>query len=379
MAPPCCRQVNLNLPVPLAERLRETIRREGAITFHEWMKAALYDPEGGYYRRPDLARWGREADYRTSPERSDLFAATFARYFAKLYEDLDRPGDWTIVEGGAGDGRFALGVLRTLSDRFPAVFEATRYAVYDSSDDALARARERLKGFGERVTFYSAFELLPRGRGIYFSNELLDAFPVHRVILGAEGLSELYVTVGANGEFEWTTGQMSAPQLAEFCAVYAPDLEQGQIIEINLEIDEWLSNVVRQLDDGFIVTVDYGAEGGELYDPQQRPNGTLRGFSRHGFVDDVLVHPGECDITSSINWTQVKRNGEALGLKVVEFSGQDQFLLNAGLLEEMQYLLSKAGTEAEKLSLTTGAREMILPGGMASSFQVLVQQKVCGP
>jgi SAM-dependent MidA family methyltransferase len=125
--------------------------------------------------------------------------------------------------------------------------------------------------------------------------------------------------------------------------------------------------------------VDYGAEGGELYDPQQRPNGTLRGFSRHGFVDDVLVHPGECDITSSINWTQVKRNGEALGLKVVEFSGQDQFLLNAGLLEEMQYLLSKAGTEAEKLSLTTGAREMILPGGLASSFQVLVQQKVCGP
>jgi SAM-dependent MidA family methyltransferase len=379
MAPPCCRQVNLNLPVPLAERLRETIRREGAITFHEWMKAALYDPEGGYYRRPDLARWGREADYRTSPERSDLFAATFARYFAKLYEDLARPGDWTIVEGGAGDGRFALGVLRTLLDRFPAVFEATRYAVYDSSDDALVRVRERLKGFGERVTFYSAFELLPRGRGIYFSNELLDAFPVHRVILGAEGLSELYVTVGANGEFEWTTGQMSAPQLAEFCAVYAPDLEQGQIIEINLEIDEWLSNVVRQLDDGFIVTVDYGAEGGELYDPQQRPNGTLRGFSRHGFVDDVLVHPGECDITSSINWTQVKRNGEALGLKVVEFSGQDQFLLNAGLLEEMQYLLSKAGTEAEKLSLTTGAREMILPGGMASSFQVLVQQKVCGP
>lgn len=378
MSPPCCRQVNLNLPVPLAERLRETIRREGAITFHEWMKAALYDPEGGYYRRPDLARWGREADYRTSPERSDLFAATLARYFAKLYEELDRPGDWTIVEGGAGDGRFALGVLRTLSDRFPAVFEATRYAVYDSSDDALARARERLKGFGERVAFSSDSGRLPRTRGIYFSNELLDAFPVHRVILRAEGLSEFYVTVGSNGEFEWTTGQLSTPRLAEFCAVYAPGLEQGQIIEIKPGIDEWLSSIVRRLDDGFIVTVDYGAEAGELYDPRQRPSGTLRGFSRHGFVDDVLDHPGECDITSSVNWTQVRREGEALGLQVVEFSRQDKFLLNAGLLEEMQYLLSKAATEAEKLSLTTSAREMILPGGMASSFQVLVQRKV-GP
>ena len=364
-----------NRHLSLAARLREKIRRDGAITFHEWMKSALYDPEVGYYRRPDLRRWGREGDYRTSPERSDLFAATFGRYFARLYEDLAEPEDWTIVECGAGDGRFALGVLQTLSDRFPAVFEATRYAVYDSSDDALTRARERLQGFGERVTFYSEFERLPRGRGIYFSNELLDAFPVHRVIMDADGLSEFYVTTDLNGEFDWTTSQLSTPLLAEFCAAYAPDLEQGQILEINLEIDGWLAGIAGKLDHGFIVTVDYGAEAGELYDPRVRPSGTLRGFSRHGFVDEMLAHPGECDLTASVNWTQIKRTGELLGLKVVEFSRQDKFLLNAGLLEELECLVGKARGEAEKLTLTTGAREMILPGGLASSFQVLVQKK----
>src|SRR5687767_15570306 len=99
------------------------------------MRAALYDPAGGYYQRSDLERWGREGDYRTSPERSELFAATFARYFAKLFEELQRPEEWSIVECGAGDGRFAASVLRALANRFPRVFAATRYLVYEVSED----------------------------------------------------------------------------------------------------------------------------------------------------------------------------------------------------------------------------------------------------
>jgi SAM-dependent MidA family methyltransferase len=89
-----------------------------------------------------------------------------------------------------------------------------------------------------------------------------------------------------------------------------------------------------------------------------------------------LVQPGECDITASVNWTQVKSTGERVGLKVVEFASQDKFLLSAGLLAELEHQLGVAQTEAERAALTTGARDMILPGGMASSFQVLVQRRV---
>src|SRR5262245_22934772 len=120
------------------------------------MKAALYDPDGGYYRRSDRRRWGREGDYRTSPERSELFAATFARYFAGLSDE-----SLTIVECGAGDGSFAAGVLSTLRE--------LRYVVYDVSEDALGRARERLAEFGDRVEFYSDWDLVSVKRGIYFA------------------------------------------------------------------------------------------------------------------------------------------------------------------------------------------------------------------
>lgn len=342
-----------------------------AITFYDWMKAALYDPANGYYQRSDRERWGRAGDYRTSPERSGLFAATFARYFARLYEELGRPREWTIVECGAGRGDFAFGVLDTLARQFSLVFEATRYVVYDVSRDALRRTQERLDDFGDRIRFVSDWSQIQVENGIFFSNELLDAFPVHRVVQTDQGLAELYVDGSS-----WVQGPLSTPRLAEFCAQYAPELAAGQVIEINLEIDDWFARVAGKLANGFVITVDYGADSAELYDARLRPNGTLRGLRRHEFVDDVLAQPGECDITASVNWTQVKTTGERVGLKVVEFASQDKFLLNAGLLAELERQLNLAKTEAERAALTTGARDMILPGGMASSFQVLVQRRV---
>jgi len=164
--------------------------------------------------------------------------------------------------------------------------------------------------------------------------------------------------------------------LSEFSEDYSLQLAVDQIIEINLEIDDWFARVSSRLGNGFVITVDYGAESVELYDPALRPNGTLRGFRQHEFVDDVLSCPGECDITASVNWTQVKTVGERAGLEVVDFAAQDKFLLSAGLLNELEYQLSLAQNEAEKAALTTGAKDMILPGGMASSFQVLVQRRV---
>lgn len=319
------------------------------------MKAALYDPAGGYYNRSDLKRWGREGDYRTSPERSELFAATFARYFAKLYDELKQPSQWTIVEAGPGAGDFAAGVLRALRDHYPRIFEATRYVLVETS--------EELEG------------LPPIKAGIFFSNELLDAFPVHRLIQTEDGIAELHVAVDANEKFVWTSGPLSTGYLLDFCREYSVELERGQIVEVNLEIDRWLANVAVKLETGYLITVDYGAESCDLYDVALRPQGTLRAFSRHAFVDDVLAQPGDYDITSSVNWSQVQAAGARLGFTTIEFAPQDRFLINAGLLEELERGMSRATSDADKLSLSTGAREMILPGGMGSSFQVLVQKK----
>jgi SAM-dependent MidA family methyltransferase len=359
----------------LAERLRERIKREGPITFCEWMRTALYDAAEGYYCKPEQTIWGREGDYRTSPERSDLFAATFARYFASLYHQLGKPRSFAIAEIGGGGGQFAFGVLQTLQSYFPQVFAATHYLFVEIGESAQNTARERLIPFADRVEFASLNDLRI-DPGVVFSNELLDAFPVHRVIVVNGKLCEYYVTLSLNGQFEWIIGPPSMSKLTKYLKQHEICLREGQIAEINVEIEEWLSKVAAKLTRGFLITVDYGAEAADLYSSVEREQGTLRGFYRHAFVDNVLASPGDYDLTTTINWTAVRTAGERLGLRTVEFSRQDKFLLAAGLLDQLAVRCEKIG-EAERIRLRTAAREMILPNGMAASFQVLVQEKVC--
>jgi SAM-dependent MidA family methyltransferase len=357
----------------LAQRLCERIRREGPITFRNWMDAALYDEQEGYYRRNGRRRWGRGGDYRTSPERSTLFAATFASYFAKLYRELNSPATWTIVEVGAGDGRFARGVLETFRDRFPQVFAATKFVIDETGADA--SLRNHLDAFTDRVQFKSLTDSDPINPGIIFSNELLDAFPIHRVTRANGQLRELHVTVAGDEKFEWTTGPLSNPALEDYFTASAIELEEGQIADVNLDIKRWLQQVADKLARGYLVTVDYGADANALFNSSVRPNGTLRGFYRHELLDDPLARPGEQDLTSTVDWTFVKRVGVTLGLEVLKFERQDKFLLQEGLLEELELQARLAGSDAERLALSTAAREMILPNGMAASFQVLVQEK----
>jgi SAM-dependent MidA family methyltransferase len=339
------------------------------------MAAALYHPTFGYYNRSDLKRWGREGDYRTSSERSQLFAATFARYFATLYDRMHRPSQLTIVEMGAGDGRFASSVLDALEAKYPSVFSATRYVVVDRSKDARRRATEELQRFVGRVDFECCAELKPIQSAIVFSNELLDAFPVHRVKCIDGELKELYVTLQGDFDFSWSPGELSSTRLLQFCRKHIPPLCEGQIVEINLGIEDWFSDLADKLISGYLITVDYGAESQDIYDPSIRHEGSLRAFRRHEFVDHVLEMPGEYDITSSVDWSCVKLEGQRYGFEVEEFAALDKFLMRTGVLEELEARLAALSSEAEKSCLTTAAREMILPICMAASFQVLVQKQ----
>jgi SAM-dependent MidA family methyltransferase len=340
------------------------------------MKAALYDPHEGYYCRPDSERWGREGDYRTSSERSELFAATFARYFAKLHEKLGSPPTWTIVEVGVGAGHFAAELLRTLQHRFPKVFSVTRYVLDEASADSRSRAAERLAPFSAHIRFQRLEELEPLEHAVIFSNELLDAFPVHRVIIQGNQLREFYVKANENGCFSWLIGAPSTKRLAEYLAQLGFQLPEGRIAEINLEVEAWLTLISSKVTEGYLLTVDYGAQASDLYSSPERQNGTLRAFHKHRMIDDVLARPGEQDITSTIEWTAVKNWGKKAGLESVDFQRLDRFLLDSGLLEELELRHDEAANDSERIRISTAVRSMILPDEMATSFSVLVQRKI---
>lgn len=360
----------------LAGRLREHIAAYGPMTFRDWMRAALYDERDGYYRRRAFERWGRAGDYRTSAERSPLFAATFARFFCELHERMGRPRELILLEAGGGDGRFAFNLLRTLERDWPQLFASLRYVFDEMGEDSRERAARLLAAYEGRVEFRRLEETSQRfERAIVFSNELIDAFPVHRVRLRGGRLLELFVDVDARGEFVWTEREPSSARLAEHFEFVGVNLLEGHAAEVNLEAERWFERVATAFERGYVVTVDYGDEADALFRSPQRREGTLRVFRGHEFVEDPLRDPGLCDLTSTVNWTHLMMTGERSGLRTLSLERQDAFLLRAGLLEQLERERASASSEAEVARLNLDAREMILPGGMASHFQVLVQEK----
>jgi SAM-dependent MidA family methyltransferase len=360
----------------LAARLRERIRREGPLTFRDWMSAALYDERGGYYRRRGAERWGRAGDYRTAPERSRLFAATFARHFARLYEELGSPPVLHLLEAGGGAGHFARGVLETLRRDEPRLFGALRYVFDESSADSRARAAALLSEFAGSVEFRSIDDFeRPLDAAVVFSNELLDALPVHRVRVREGFLREQYVGTDDSGAFIFIEGEPSTPFLEEHFLNAGVALAEGQAAEVNLEAAAWAARAARLVGRGYVVTVDYGDEAAALYNDPSRFEGTLRAFRGHEFAADVLADPGRQDLTTTVNWTHFAAAGEANGLKTLALERLDAFLLRAGLLEQLERESAHASVNGEVAALRLDAREMILPGGLASHFQVLVQKK----
>jgi SAM-dependent MidA family methyltransferase len=359
----------------LSERLRARIERDGPISFCDWMQAALYDEREGYYCRLDRIPQGRAGDYRTAPESSPLFAATFASYFARLFSDLGSPLSWTIFEAGAGGGEFAHGILKSLRAHYPEVFSATSYVIGEVSADARARSAERVSEFGDRVTFRSMAEVgEPAALGIVFSNELIDAFPVHRVIMRNGRLRELCVGSDENN-FVWVESDPDE-RVAEYCGRIELRLSEGQIAEINLEAERFISRAAGLFERGYLVTVDYGAERSELLDSPDRFNGTLRAFRRHHLITNVIAGPGEQDLTTTVDWTQIKEVGTRGGLRAARLERLDKFLLSEGLPGLLSEMLAQTRDQVEALRLSTSAREMIMPHGLAASFQVLVQEKL---
>ena len=359
----------------LIEYLIDRICREGPITFHEWMREALYNESAGYYMRADTQIWGRLGDYRTSPETSALFAATLARYVAGLFEELGKPAAFSFVECGPGDGSFAEGLLTSLRDYFPEAFAATKYFIDEITPERRRTIAKRLERLGSKVEFVSLESLPKLECGIVFSNELVDTFPVHRVTKQNGQLVEFYVGLNEKDEFEWTIGPLSNERVVDIYQENGIEIENNQIIELSPQIDDWFSVVAEKLVRGYVVTIDYGLEASDLYDNAQRSKGTLRAYARHSFAE-VLQRPGERDITAHVNWTRIRTVGAKLGLETATFKRQDHFLLDAGILAELVRRTDAAANEAEVARLSVGAREMFFPDAMGSTFQVLVQKKV---
>ncbi|MBI5288840.1 MAG: SAM-dependent methyltransferase [Chloroflexi bacterium] len=318
---------------PLVRELRDRIARGGPMTFRDFMEAALYHPRYGYYSTTAGAT-RRGGDFVTSPDVHPIFGTLVAKTLLELWETMARPKRFDVVEQGAGSGLLARDILRWAHEREPSFATALGYTLVERSAamrDAQERATAELDLPPGTVSWADE---LPLGiEGVVLSNELVDAFPIHRVVRRGAELHEVYVKRDGD-RFVDELGPLSTPALWSYFDALGVMPGDGHYAEVNLDAIEWMRTVTRSLSRGYTLTFDYGYEAADLYASFRR-DGTLLCFYKQSAGSDPYQRIGKQDMTASVDFTTLKRTAEDAGLATIAMADQSDFLVRLGIAESL--------------------------------------------
>lgn len=359
---------------PLEELLAERIRRFGPITFAEYMRECLYHPVHGYYSQPEARKF---ADYYTSVDVNPIFGRLLARQFTEMWECLGRPREFTLVEAAAGTGRLATQILDFAQAKLPEFYDSIRYVAVERSPARCDQMKNRLTAHTDRGRCRIELEIPHKiPLGCIFSNELLDALPVHRVIRDRETTQEIFVEHDGKA-FSEAVLPLSTCAVSEYFTTQQIALQEGQQAEAGLEACDWIMEVGRRLERGFVLTIDYGHEASDLFDAHHMA-GTVLAYANHRASEEFYAAAGQQDLTAHVNFTALRIWGERSGLKTLGLVSQTAFLLALGQKNEFADLYDEGMSEAEKVRARLQLKTLIFPEGMGERFQTMVQGKNTG-
>ena len=352
----------------LLEIIKEEMRESGPISFRRFVELSLFHPKHGYYSS-GKARIGKKGDFYTSPSVHRSFGETISRFLARASLLLEGE-KFTVVEFGASNGQLAFDILGALRENHPDLYARTDYVISEISSVARQAAKKTLERHRERVRWTDDLRKIERDGfcGVVIANEFLDSLPFHRLKLHGGETREVFLSL-RDGKIEEVLQDPETEEVYEFSKRYLDEYAQGEEAEACLLAGEWLAEVGKALQKGFVLSIDYGSLAPELYSPERR-KGTYRCFYRHELSSDPYIRVGEQDITANVNFSELIRIGDTLGLTTVEYATQGQFLVDWGILEIFK-TYDKPEDQRDRLA----AKTLFMPEFMGRKFKTLLQAK----
>lgn len=349
----------------------EQIATHGPVSFRWFMDKALYHPEFGYYIS-DRQHVGKRGDYFTNVCVGRIYGDLIGKQVEQMWKHLGSPASFAVVEQGAHFGQFAHDLLTWLHSFSPECYEAARYWFIEPSEDLAKKQQETCEAWpAKKLNWIERLENLDEGSimGIYFSNELLDAFPVHMVTrIGGEWM-ENFVDCD-NGKFKWVYQPPSTPLLEKRIKKLPDWLPDGYRTEVNTAALRWIEDIAHAFMRGYILTVDYGFPRSEYYHPD-RTTGTLSCYASHTKFEDPFKRIGRADITAHVDWTSLAETAEENFLDILGFTDQHHFIVGLGREELLTLEREVPKMTPELQEYVRTFRMLMHPETMGTRFQAL--------
>lgn len=372
--------MNSNLLKKIITKIKNNPQQR--ITFAEYMNDLLYDPQLGYYHSEKI-KIGQKGDFFTSSSLGSDFGELVAQQIKQFWEKLNSPQTFTLVEMGAGTGIFASDILTYLQQNDPDFFEVLNYIIIESSPNLINLQKDNLKNIinhnSSKISWKNWDEIENNSLiGCFFSNELIDAFPVHQVIYNKGKLKEIYVSLSQQGELTEIYDDLSTPEINDYFdlnqIIFSDDhYPHNYRTEVNLLAKDWLKTINNKLKKGYLITIDYGYSSQKYYHPQ-RYQGTLKCYYQHHHHDNPYVNLGLQDVTAHVNFTALELWGNQLGLNNISLTKQALWLMSLGLGDRLSQLSTNQFNLQELFKRREALHQLIDPQGLGG-FQVLIQSK----
>ena len=327
-------------PPPLVALLRAQAGPAGVLSYRDFVAAALYAPNVGYYRNAARSRVGRVAGtdfYTSSSLRGGIFGRLL-RAAAKKIIDPNAPRDYALMEIGAEPGQ----------------------GVFGAEAGAFAQILTRRLGD----------DLTPPPRGVIFANEWLDAQPFHRLVFRRGAWRELGVQVDGTSLSEVEMAELSSA--AQTLSPSLPmDASENYHLDISLDAEKLLAGLAQTAFSGGVIFADYGYDWANLI--QERPAGTARAYYQHEISSDLLARPGEQDLTCHVCWDRLEAVLREHGFTDVRVERQEAFFLRYAADEIEKILAENAGQFSPNRQTLM---ELLHPAHLGAKFQVLTGRRI---
>jgi SAM-dependent MidA family methyltransferase len=370
------------LPLIIQQIQQASDRR---LPFVEFMQLALYHPTHGYYSNR-AKHIGATGDFFTAPHLGAAFGELLATQLVQMWSILGTPDQFTLVEMGAGQGLMAQDILRWIRQHDADCWKQLNYIIVETAPGLISAQQQQLQPeFGDRIAWRTLSELAQNPIvGCYFSNELVDAFPVHQVEWRDGLLQEVYVSIDANDQLVEILDTPSTNALADYFTQLGHQLTHfpdPYRTEVNLAALDWIQQVAQGLDRGYVLTIDYGYPTERYYSPA-RDRGTLQCYYQHTHHNDPYQHIGAQDITAHVDFSALAQQGAAAGLVKVGITQQAIFLMALGLGDRLHQIAQSPARDGQSmldcLRQRDALQQLINPMGLGN-FGVLIQAKGLSP